>query len=1159
MKLRTAVISVAVSLSLVAGAGYGAYYAINGRKSPVNVVPVSNVNLGYWGDTSSFYGTVTSQVAQTVELNEEYTLDKIYVEAGDTVKEGDKLFSYDMTLPELELEMEQLSLQTQELNLTKLEKDLETLKKTPATASLEQLGDTMTTSAEEDGLIIEESVEESEAAPADQGQQETTDPQPASDVQATGETTENDPGTSSGENQSGQPSSEAAPGNQNGNSSQENGLSVDSIETVPGGDPAGEDDAAASLVEAAVRYQQLVAAVDAMFQAYGSQLEPQDMETVGNAIQQANDYFRKNLADEQLTQSEDAAGNAIELREYEIKPELREALGAEETAALEEYQNLMETYHVKYVELLISQADTQNTETLSQDIEAIRTAYESLSSSRQAKVIGMDKLAELEQLAAYSAEDGKAETEEGGQEESGQEESGEQSGQSEPETAQDASEITQPGQEDETGETQAAESQTESGAEQLYRVFVSSNEVQAPAVGQSNFSAGSTVELDASDYVEKEKGYDFVKWSVSTEAGEKISLNTDETNEHLSFTMPETNVIAVCEQKKLNMVVVNGVVLGYYKPGETVTVTANLAEGETFTQWIVASPQETDTFYLADSHSPETTFVMPEADVTIYTAIAPEDLQAYVDGFVGLVEAADAAAQTGGAEYQAALGTAVDYYQMNLGQVPAEMITPGSETVASMEDYRLSTNVQEYLNGQDKAHMIEELQASYKRCAIAYVRTTITNIGPRAFENVSLAEARATLDHARELYQSIGSSWQEEMEEQWMEELTEQLSLQTQTETSADGTENTQDTAQTDESEGFTEGEQTSQEQGTGQGYSLAQLLDAYEVVLMIQGIAADQPEELLIPQLQKIRDSYYALPESVRYQVWNSDILLQLLEKYNLLEEEPGQDPEPGYPDGMDFGGDMEEGYTAAELAEMIKDKEQEIKTCKLSVREAELAVKQKQRIVDGKTVTSTMDGTVISVGESDGTSDTDYFIKVASDAGLYAKGSMNELALQTINVGDTISGMLLNSGESFTAVIKEISQYPDPNGSSMSYSYGSENSNASYYPFYALIEGADDMEEGEAELQLSDTMKSYDDGIYLESYFVLKENNGKSYVWKQGDDGKLTKQYVTVGKTVYGGMGMEIVEGVTLEDRIAFPYGKNVVEGAETNEVDALESNYM
>ena len=45
------------------------------------------------------------------------------------------------------------------------------------------------------------------------------------------------------------------------------------------------------------------------------------------------------------------------------------------------------------------------------------------------------------------------------------------------------------------------------------------------------------------------------------------------------------------------------------------------------------------------------------------------------------------------------------------------------------------------------------------------------------------------------------------------------------------------------------------------------------------------------------------------------------------------------------------------------------------------------------------------------------------------------------------------------------------------------------------------------------------------------------------------LKKQYVVTGRTVYGS-AVEIKSGLTEEDMIAFPYGKDVVEGALTTE---------
>ena len=60
------------------------------------------------------------------------------------------------------------------------------------------------------------------------------------------------------------------------------------------------------------------------------------------------------------------------------------------------------------------------------------------------------------------------------------------------------------------------------------------------------------------------------------------------------------------------------------------------------------------------------------------------------------------------------------------------------------------------------------------------------------------------------------------------------------------------------------------------------------------------------------------------------------------------------------------------------------------------------------------------------------------------------------------------------------------------------------------------------------------------------------------QGEDGKLKKQQVVTGRRI-SGYAIEIVSGLTQDDRIAFPYGKDVVEGAATKEVDMLEAAYM
>ena len=63
------------------------------------------------------------------------------------------------------------------------------------------------------------------------------------------------------------------------------------------------------------------------------------------------------------------------------------------------------------------------------------------------------------------------------------------------------------------------------------------------------------------------------------------------------------------------------------------------------------------------------------------------------------------------------------------------------------------------------------------------------------------------------------------------------------------------------------------------------------------------------------------------------------------------------------------------------------------------------------------------------------------------------------------------------------------------------------------------------------------------------MREEDGKSYCMIADENGRLKKQYVVTGRTVYGS-AVEIKSGLTEEDMIAFPYGKDVVEGALTTE---------
>ena len=76
---------------------------------------------------------------------------------------------------------------------------------------------------------------------------------------------------------------------------------------------------------------------------------------------------------------------------------------------------------------------------------------------------------------------------------------------------------------------------------------------------------------------------------------------------------------------------------------------------------------------------------------------------------------------------------------------------------------------------------------------------------------------------------------------------------------------------------------------------------------------------------------------------------------------------------------------------------------------------------------------------------------------------------------------------------------------------------------------------------------------GIYIPLMYVRKDEQG-SFVMAAGENDKLVKRYVKTGKTLWG-YSIEIKGGITLDDRIAFPYGKTVKEGAPVNDLEYPE----
>ncbi|POP32935.1 hypothetical protein C3B58_09730 [Lactonifactor longoviformis] len=98
-------------------------------KSTVKVYNVSDLAQGYWGDPMSLNGMISSDVSQDVHLTDKQIVEEVYVSEGDQVDVGDPLLSYDMTLVNIELEVEKLNKEGMEIQKKGTEQEIEKLKK----------------------------------------------------------------------------------------------------------------------------------------------------------------------------------------------------------------------------------------------------------------------------------------------------------------------------------------------------------------------------------------------------------------------------------------------------------------------------------------------------------------------------------------------------------------------------------------------------------------------------------------------------------------------------------------------------------------------------------------------------------------------------------------------------------------------------------------------------------------------------------------------------------------------------------------------------------------------------------------------------------------------------------------------------------------------
>ena len=262
----------------------------------------------------------------------------------------------------------------------------------------------------------------------------------------------------------------------------------------------------------------------------------------------------------------------------------------------------------------------------------------------------------------------------------------------------------------------------------------------------------------------------------------------------------------------------------------------------------------------------------------------------------------------------------------------------------------------------------------------------------------------------------------------------------------------------------------------------------------------------------------------------------------HTIMTDDPEDPDEPDDPDIPDIGS----GYTAAQLAQMRSEQEKKIKELNFKIKMTEADYKIMQTEMSDGNIYAEFDGKVVSVlTEEEAQTKNQPILKVSGGGGFYIQGSVSELEKDKMQIGQEVTVNDWNTGMTYTGKIVSMGDFPT-GGDGWN---GSNNPNVSYYPFTVFVDETADLQAGQY-VSIQYSSAASENGIYLENPFIRTEN-GQSYVYVQGAGGKLEKRFVTTGKALWGSY-TEILSGLTVDDLIAFPYGKNVKQGAPTVESD-------
>lgn len=205
-------------------------------------------------------------------------------------------------------------------------------------------------------------------------------------------------------------------------------------------------------------------------------------------------------------------------------------------------------------------------------------------------------------------------------------------------------------------------------------------------------------------------------------------------------------------------------------------------------------------------------------------------------------------------------------------------------------------------------------------------------------------------------------------------------------------------------------------------------------------------------------------------------------------------------------------------------------------------MEIEKTQKSIDQSIVSSTMAGIVRSIVENpsmDNYGEPQSFMTILATGEYRIKGLVNEQNIYMVSADMPVTvRSRVREDLVWTGRITEIGTEPEQSNQNNYYGgMGDTSMQSSKYPFYVVLDSYEGLMLGQhVYIEVGESTVGHTEGVWLYEGYLMQEEDGSSYVWVD-ENGEIQKRQVTVGQYDEMMGQYEIVEGLTQQDRIAWP----------------------